>query len=52
MRYYGKLDIPSLAEWITRKVAISNNILPNYKYMLDKIRDNKLLAIFVAPRSK
>jgi hypothetical protein len=52
VRYFGKLDIPSLAEWITRKVAISNNILPNYDYMLDKIRDNKMLAIFVAPRYK
>lgn len=52
MRYYGELDIDSLALWITRKVAVSNNRIPNHAYLIEKIKQNTLLAIFVAPKEK
>lgn len=52
IRYYGSLDVESLSDWITRRVAVSNNRIINHQHLQDKIKENKLLAVFVAPRDK
>jgi hypothetical protein len=51
VRYFGELDIDSITEWITRKIAISNNIIPEYNYFVNKVKKNKMLVVFVAQRN-
>jgi hypothetical protein len=43
------MDVESLAGWIVRKVAVSNNRISDFDHLKRKVKDTDLLVLFVAP---
>jgi thioredoxin-like negative regulator of GroEL len=52
VRYYGNLDVESLADWVIKKVATPENRIGSFKHLQSKVKVAPLLCIYVAPKNQ